>query len=435
VTLEPLLRALAAEPIDGSRAREWSVYASESRRSTLGIKDREVGNAHAPFTLIEGCAARYLIVWDDGRISRGNFERSQFESFPAEALVSARAAAYEDPDAAQVLGPAVMPDVTLHDPTAAALAEGQTALLAERLDWIRRSFADWGCDTWSGSFGAAETRVVLTTSAGLETGGCGTSFGWHVTLNGEIGDGHGARGPDSTAAFEERLQRLAETARLLGEKAAPMRGGLHPLILYPGVVERWVIGTLLHNLDGSTVAHGEGRFRREQFGADEPVLREDFSLRLDPLQSLRNGSYRFTIEGLPAERCSFIESGRLVQPLLDLKYARRLGLPPTPMPYDADVLYLEGPEPLEETEALAAAEGGALILSVLGLHTQDQGSGDFSLSAPQALRIGPRGYAGGLRATLAGNLFDLLQDPATRLVAFRGEHTPGLLVHCRLDPK
>lgn len=435
MTLEPLLRAIAAGPVDGSRVREWSIYASESRRATLGVKDREVGNAHAPFTLTEASGARYLFVWQDGKISRGSFERAQFESAPHDALTAARAAAYEDPDAARVLGPATIPDVPLHDAAAAEAACGRTALLEQRLEWIRSNFADWGSRTWSGSFAAAETHVVLTTSAGLETGGRGTSFGWHVTLNGQVGDGHGARAPDSADAFEQRLRGLVETARRLAEKAEAMPSGVRPVILHPDVVERLVIGTLLHHLDGSTVAHGEGRFRREQFGSDDPVLREDLLLRLDPLQPLRSGSYRFTVEGLPADRCSYIEAGRLVQPLLDLKYARRLDLPPTPMPYDADSLYLEGPEPLTESAALEAAAGGALILSVLGLHTQDQGSGDFSLSAPQALSIGPKGYAGGLRATLSGNLFDLLRDPATRLVDFPREHTPGMLVHCRIDPK
>jgi PmbA protein len=150
---------------------------------------------------------------------------------------------------------------------------------------------------------------------------------------------------------------------------------------------------------------------------------------------LKTGSYRFTVEGLPASRCVYIEAGRLVQPVLDLKYARRLGLPPTPLPYDCDALHLEGPARLDLTAAREAAAGGVLILSLLGLHTQDRGSGDFSLSSPQALRIGAGDYEGSLRATLSGNLLDLLRSDALRLVDFEGEQTPGLLVPCRLDPK
>jgi hypothetical protein len=40
-----------------------------------------------------------------------------------------------------------------------------------------------------------------------------------------------------------------------------------------------------------------------------------------------------------------------------------------------------------------------------------------------------------MRATLSGNLFDILSDPVLRRVRFEGESTPGLWVSCRLDPK
>jgi PmbA protein len=435
VTLEPLLRLLSAAATDELRACDWSLYASESRRLALGIKDRQIGNAHAPFSLTHACAARYLIVWSDGRVSRGSFERRQLEAEPREALAAARAAAYDDPDAAQVLGPASMPEVELHDPAAASIGRGDGSPLAARLAWIRRRVDALDLRTWSGGFAAAESSVRLITSAGLEASGRGTSFGWHITLDGEIGDGFSARRTDTTDEFEARLERLAVTARRLRAKARPMPGGVHPVILAPRVAEDLVLGTLLHHLHGSTVDHGEGMFRREQFGSDRPVLREDLSLRLDPLEPLKNGSYRFTVEGLPADRCVYVRSGRLVRPILDLKYARRLGLSPTPVPFDSDVLHLEGPERLGLTDAMNAAGGGALILSVLGLHTQDRSSGDFSLSAPQALRFGADGFEGGLRATLSGNLFDVLRDEALRLVDFEGEHTPGLLFPCRLDPK
>jgi PmbA protein len=255
-----------------------------------------------------------------------------------------------------------------------------------------------------------------------------------VTFNGEIGDGFSARAPEDHDAFESRLDRLARTADILERPADPPAAGIGPVILHPHVVESYVIETLLDNLSGATVAHGEGHFRREQFGADHPVLREDLGLRIDPLERLKSGSYRYTSEGVPAGPCVFIECGRLVQPVLDLKYARRLGLEPTPLPSAADTTHLEGPPRLAFDAALDQAAGGAVVLSVLGVHTQDSASGDFSLSAPQGLVIGPNGLAGRMRGTLSGNLFALLSADGLRLVDFEGEHTPGLLVRCRLDP-
>ena len=109
------LDAVAAARIDGCTVRQWSVYSSKTCGLSLGIKDREIGNAHVPLKLGESRGARYRFVWEDGKVSRGYVERRLLEGDPHRALVAARAAAYDDPDAAYVAGPASFADVELHD--------------------------------------------------------------------------------------------------------------------------------------------------------------------------------------------------------------------------------------------------------------------------------------------------------------------------------
>ncbi len=429
------LSALTSARPDGATIAEWSVYFSESRSFELGIKDRQIGNAHVPLKLAESCGAHYRLIWNDGKVSRGYVERRLLESAPEAALSNARAAAYDDPDAAWVLPAAPFPDVEMHDSAVAEMAAGDTRWLVPRLEAVQRRMQQPGFRTWSGSFSAGAGRSRVATSAGLDVNGESTSAGWHVTFNGEIGDGFSARALESETDFGARLDRLAETATLLQRPGQLPAGGSLPVILHPHVVSRYAIGTLLDNLGGATVAHGEGHFRREQFGSGTPVLREDIGFRIDPLRPLKSGSYRYTTEGLPAAPCVYIERGRLVQPVLDLKYARRLGLDPTPLPSDTDSMFFEGSAPLSVKEALERAVGGALVLSVLGVHTQDSASGDFSLSAPQTLAIDGNGLVGRVRATISGNLFDLLSDDELRFVHFEGENIPGLLCRCRLDPQ
>jgi PmbA protein len=435
MSLGAVLQALRDRSFAGATVREWSLCLQKGKRLGLGIKDREVGNPHAPLKLSESCGASYRLIWSDGRVSRGHLERRQLETEIEPALCAARAAAYDDPDAAWVLGPAPIPEVEMYDPGAAAIAAGDTELFARRLAVVRRRIDSAEVRTWSGSFSASESEARLVTSAGLDATARGTSVGWHVSVNGEVGDGFGARRTESDRDFEQRLDRLMQTSAQLAEEATPMEAGRLPVILDPGVVEEYVLHTLMQNLGGSTVAHGEGHFRLEQFGSSEPVMREDLGLRVDPLADWKSGAYRFTREGVPAAPTTFIAGGRLTQPMLDLKYAKRLGLAPTPLPSSHDTLHFEGPEPISLAEACGIAAGGALILSVLGVHTQDSSNGDFSLSAPQALRLGPGGYAGRLRATISGNLFSILTSDELRFVRFEGEHTPGLLFPCRLDPR
>jgi hypothetical protein len=40
-----------------------------------------------------------------------------------------------------------------------------------------------------------------------------------------------------------------------------------------------------------------------------------------------------------------------------------------------------------------------------------------------------------MRGTISGNLFDLLTSDEAQFVEVEGEHTPGLLFPCRLDPQ
>lgn len=415
--------------------RDWRLHLNEGRRLTLGIKDRQAGNPHVPLKIAGSGGVRYLWIWDDGRVSSGVLERSRLETDPRGAVDEARAAAYDDPDAAWVPGPADFPDPVLHDARAAAIAGGDVALVAERLDAVRARFDGARARTWSGSFSASEGRARVLTSAGLDVGGEGTTWGWHVSVDGEAADGFAARAPESDDAYGARLARLDATARELRRDAPPGPGGIQPVLLHPRVVEDYVVDTLFANLEGAAVAHGESAFALARFGDASPVFREDLGLAADPLQPLAAGSYRFTGEGLPAAPCTFVRAGRLVTPVLDLKYARRLGLAPTPAPQAADGIRLTGPGPIGLDEARARAEGGVLVLSVLGVHTQDATSGDFSLSAPQALRISGAGFTGRLRATLSGNVFELLRSDALMLVRFEGEPLPGLLVSCRLDPR
>ena len=121
--LERLADAFARERPDGVGVVDWSLYLSATHRQSLGVKDRQTGNPHAPLSLAESRGASYLLVWEDGLVSRGSLERRQLEGDSADVLAFARAAAYDDPDAAWVLGPAEFPDVELYHPATAAIAQ------------------------------------------------------------------------------------------------------------------------------------------------------------------------------------------------------------------------------------------------------------------------------------------------------------------------
>ncbi len=434
-TLGRLVDAVQSAGPGGVRVREWSLHVAESRRASIGAKDGHTGGPHSPLDIAESLSARWLLVWEDGKVSSGDLDRTAIEEGLREAIERSRGAAREDRDAAEVAPPATMPDVALFDPETARIAAGDAAPLASRFRAIRERFARGGFRTWSASFDATHIEARILTSAGLDASSESTLAGWHATFDGEIGDGRVARAPEEDSEFEARLDRLADVAARLRRPAPPGEVPGRTAILHPAVVRSFVFRTILHNLDGAAVAHGESRFPAEAFGSGAQAFREHLSIRVEPLEPLKAGSYRFTLEGVPAAPTTFVERGRLVTPVLGLKYARRLGGRPTGVPLSGDALRLPGPPELDFEEALESASGGTLVLAVLGVHTQDPASGDFSLSAPQALAISDGAARGRVRVTLSGNLFEALSDDDLRRVRFPGEDVPGLRIRCAVEKR
>jgi PmbA protein len=186
---------------------------------------------------------------------------------------------------------------------------------------------------------------------------------------------------------------------------------------------------LVSNLYGAGVATGQSAFKPADFRKARRVLRADMRLGVDPWVPFAAGSYRITSEGLPARRETYVEGGRLVRPIVGLKYARRLRTEPSTPPISMESVFLEAGATTGYRAALRRLEGGLVVLSALGLHTQDTASGDFSLTAPQAIVVRGGRAVESVKAVLAGNFYRALEDARTRLVRMPGSRFPGLIVH------
>jgi PmbA protein len=165
----------------------------------------------------------------------------------------------------------------------------------------------------------------------------------------------------------------------------------------------------LRNFSGALLANRQSGLTIEDFYQQRRVVRADLSILMDPLQPYAASSERCTGEGVPARRFYILRDGRLQVPLVDVKYGRLLGYPPTP---GGAALLL--PATGGSFEALiASVEQGLLVYQVLGMHTQDAISGNFSLTAQQALAIRDGQLGGRVKSTIAGNFLEALRDPAT----------------------
>lgn len=108
--------------------------------------------------------------------------------------------------------------------------------------------------------------------------------------------------------------------------------------------------------------------------------------------------------------------------------AKAWGAEPTGLSYGTAGLYLQSRNEKPWQEILADIDDGILILSVLGMHTQNSASGDYSLSAPQSLRILNGKICGKRDVKLNGNFFKDLASSETILGQAEFESKPYLVV-------
>lgn len=418
--IDDIEAGIAADP----RILDYRINLGAGRSAGIGIRDNDVGSVYSPMSFSDTIGGSFMVQWQDGRLSRGSLDGSSLEQLD-QVLERARAAAYDDPDAAQFLGPQEVHPVELASPDVPPLLADRAGYLLEVVKILQEIAARYGANTLNGGTGAGLSTSHLRTSRGLQLDGAGTSFSYSASFDGIIGDGFRRRTVVDPAEIRRQIERVGDTFRHLKQTAEGTRSGPRTIILHPNVAYSLFDFYVWGNMGGSSVYHGQSLWKREDFVAQQQVLREDISVRVDPWQPLGPGSFGWTGEGLPSAPVTYIDGGRLVNPLLDLKYARRLDLPPLTPPGSEHSVLIEAAIDRSSEELIAEVENGLLVLSVLGLHTQDRTSGNYSLSAPQTLVIRNGRIQGKVKATLSGNFLDHLRDDAFSLARFAGQHSPG----------
>jgi PmbA protein len=206
------------------------------------------------------------------------------------------------------------------------------------------------------------------------------------------------------------------------------------VLLAPPVVEALLGRFVQSNLAGQSVLNGHSTFSMGDFARGRLVLREDLDLVVDTTLPFEPATAPCSPEGVPAGRVALVEQGRLRTPTLSLKWAARAGLPPTPAPRGSPSVLLTSSRPMPGLDqALGLLDPGLLVHAVIGVHTQNQRTGRYSLVAPQAQVVRGGRCGGKVRARLAGNFFGDLSDTSTVLVRFPHQRNPGLLVRCRVS--
>jgi PmbA protein len=210
----------------------------------------------------------------------------------------------------------------------------------------------------------------------------------------------------------------ATVASVAARRALDSLGGKSlPSARMPVIVENSVAVDLLHVLSHSFLA--ENHFKKltsPRIKLGEPLFSRKISVVDDALDARGDYAFPFDGEGTASQRTQVVENGTLRSLLFDLSYARKLKASSTgncrrgsfeglPVNGVTNLLIEPGTSTMEE---LAVAAGsGLLVTELMGLHTANPVSGDFSVGA-SGFSIGDGKIDRPVKGiAIAGNIVDL----------------------------
>jgi PmbA protein len=390
-----------------------------SRGGALSLRDGEVEKNS--YGTSAGIGLRTLDRWGrQGAAQVNSLERPFLEDL---AQWSLNNCAYSEPDPYVHLGPGCpfpLPDLELYDPEVEAVAPEFRMEVCKEMGEIARDAhpgvvsvrsASWGEGAGEYYYGSSEGQSLWysATSAGCGVSVVLTAGDDIMEMGGSGDDSRFISGLDPRKAAAEAVSR---TAMVMGGK--PLPTGRYDIVLdgeaAASLVE--VIGELFL----APAIHKNRSFLKGKLG--EHVASRALTLTDDGLLKRGLGASPFDGEGVPRAKTPLLTGGTAAGWLYNLKYALIDGvkstgngsrsLSGTP---DADTtnLVLEpGAATLEEL--FRQAGNGIYVTELLGFHTLNPVSGEFSIGIKGASLSGgaPGGAVSGM--IIAGNLKDVMMN-------------------------
>ena len=402
---------------------QWRYALRQTRHVSCGVRNNVLGDLYHPPAYNRNLSGDLWIQWSDGLVSHGDLDPAALADVPAK-LAQMRRVAYAEEHVPELPAPSVPPDVPLFDGLVEEKLLGDPDELFERLRETKEALAPLGSEQISAGFSYEVHTFTVANSKGLMVDVPSTRVHFGVDIDSRYSDGFVMRRWPTPERFHQVLEHIRTFYPALKRKAE----GVHTprtIILHPEVAPSF-LGHFVHaNLAGSGIAAGSSRYRNADFETGAAVIHPSLTLQYDPTVPFEASSYAMSSEGLPAAPGVLIEAGRLVNPLMSLKDAKRLGREPLSPPGSGGLrITQEGHT--EFWEYLKSVESGYLVISVLGMHTQDSVRGEYSLSVDAGVVIEHGELIGERRGVLRGDFFANLNDPELRVLETTEWDDPGL---------
>lgn len=314
--------------------------------------------------------------------------------------------------------------------------------LDESVEFLKDTIStasDSGCEVTGSGFSASEGRSLIVNSNGvsIEDEGTGFGLGLSVTIqkDGEIATAYNSQ---SSRFFDLDGEKLAEDVCNLAKSSLntkPVETGDYDVAL-DYYAATGLLQTFIGAFNGENVLRGRS-ILKDKIGSE--IASPTLSIIDNPL--LEKGMYTAKCdgEGSVSRKTDLIENGVLSSFIYDLYNANKIGEKTTSNGLRGSYLTtpMISPTNLEfkfsEMKDLSEIKRGVLTTSVLGAHTANPISGDFSVEASNAFKIENGELTDPInKAMISGNIFEIMEtvEGLKSVIKQYGSYIlPKLLVH------
>jgi len=298
------------------------------------------------------------------------------------------------------------PDATFcYDPTMSVSPDTAYGLLEQMLDGA----AEHPADVTSGSATISSMNETVANSNGVRY----THRHTGVSISLEAIKGQSTGSEFAQSCFNDiDPYSVGERAAFFASQSAggtDIETGEYDVLLSPIAYAELLGAAFIPALSGKNVHAGRSHLANR---LGEPVIDPQFSMYDDPFRKKGLGSRLWDAEGMPTRRIDFVREGILASFAYDLRTAYRYGKESTASALRSGAhggtgighhnLIVDGPRTDVTDEPVI------YVHSVVGAHTANPMSGDFSVEISNSFRMEDGKFQAPIRsAMLAGNIFSM----------------------------
>ena len=312
----------------------------------------------------------------------------------------------------------------------------------ESVEFLKNAIAvasDDGCEVTGAGFSASGGRSLIVNSNGVSIEDAGTGFGLGLSVimqeEGKIATAYNS---ESSRFFDIDGEKIASEVCSLAKSSLdtkPVETGDYSVVLdYYAAVG--LLQTFIGAFDGENVSRGRS-ILKDKVG--EKIANPNLTITDNPLMDKGLLSSKCDGEGSVSKKTDLVKDGTLNSFIYDIYTANTEGVKTTSNGMRGSYMStpMISPSNLEfkfsEMKKLSEIDRGVLTTSVLGAHTANPISGDFSVEASNAFKINNGELTEPIsKAMISGNIFELMKtiEGVESEIKQYGQYIiPKLLVH------